>query len=799
MARSVDDTFRRAVEALQAGRASEAERAFRKVLEAAPRHPGALNLYTVLLMRLGRWAEAEPYARRAARETAGSDVTLYNFGLILKQVGKPAEALEPLGKALALNPRVPDTLITRAGVLRDLGRHDEALADADAALALDPTNIDPLIIRASVLGALRRFDEALAAYERAAAQTPERPEPWVGCGKTLVSLKRPEAALAAFDRALAVRPGLPEALQGRGATLATLGRFAEALAAYDQALALDPDRVEAWIGIGDVFLTQQFQERAIIAYDGALMRDPASARALLHRAKALYALGRLGEAATTCDRALALSESGEAWVLRGGILSANKEHAEAVRAYEKALGFDPELKFVLGARLHNKLQICDWTDFDEDVAALIAAVRDGRPAAQPLNLLALSASAADQRRCAEMFADDGAGAVRPMPAPTRPLRERIRIAYLSADLRDHPAAYLTAGLFEHHDRSRFDIFAIVWGERSGSAMARRIDAAVNQVLDVSEKTDAEVADLIRQLEVDILVDLMGFTQNCRFPVLARRPAPIQVNYLGFPGTMGTDLIDYILADEIVVPDEQRGHYAESIVRLPQSFQVNDDRRPGVDRPPARAALGLPDEGFVFCCFNNSYKIGPGVFDIWMRLLACVEGSVLWLLGEHPGVESNLRREAGRRGVDPARLVFAGRVPYADYLARYPAADLFLDTIPFNAGTTASDSLWAGLPVLTCSGEAFASRMAASLLQAVGLPELVTSSLADYEAAASALARDPARLAALRTRLAENRTTAPLFDTARFTRGVETAFAEMWRRWQAGGRPADFSVGDNSAS
>ncbi|MFL9823270.1 tetratricopeptide repeat protein [Rhodoplanes sp. SY1] len=796
MARSVDDTFRRAVDALQAGRVSDAERAFRKVLEAAPRHPGALNLFTVLLMRLGRWAEAEPYARRAARETAGSDVTLYNFGLILKQVGKPAEALEPLGRALALNPRVPDTLITRAGVLRDLGRYDEALADADAALALAPASIDPLVVRASVLGALRRFDEALAAYEKAAAQAPDRPEPWLGCGKTLASLNRQDAALAAFDRALALRPDSAEALQGRGMTLAALGRFAEALAAYDEVLARNPALPDAWIGLGDVFFRQGRHDRAVAAYDRAIALDATAARALLHRAKARMVLDRLAEAEADCARARALAPTAEAWQLAAEIAYYLKRYDESLRFYDNALAAGAGPDYLAGGRLHTKLQVCDWAGLDEDVERLRAAVGRGEPVVQPFVGLFLPFSADEQLRCAGIFVSRLEAPRLPPVDPATRRHDRIRLAYFSADLREHPTAHLISGLFEHHDRTRFETTVIVWGERAGSAFAARIDAAVDHVVDVSAMSDAEVADLVRAREIDILVDLMGLTRNCRFPVLARRPAPIQVNYLGYPGTVGSDCVDYILADGVTVPDALRGGFAEHVVRLPHSYQVNDDRRAVAAEVPTRAACGLPDDAFVFCCFNNSFKIQPADFAVWMQLLGQVEGSVLWLLDENPLARANLRREAQVRGIDPDRLVFAPRCPLPEHLARHRLADLFVDTLPYNAHTTASDALWGGLPVVTCEGETFAGRVCASLLRAVGLPELVTGSLADYEATALALAHDPARLAALRARLAENRTTAPLFDTARFARDVETAFAVMWRRWKAGEKPAEFSVDDN---
>ena len=372
--------------------------------------------------------------------------------------------------------------------------------------------------------------------------------------------------------------------------------------------------------------------------------------------------------------------------------------------------------------------------------------------------------------------------------------DRIRVAYLSGDFREHPVGYLTAGLFEHHDKARFETTAISFGADRDSPMRDRIKGAFENFIDVGRQSDHDIADLVRRLEIDIAVDLMGFTIHNRLGVLARRPAPIQVNYLGYSGTMGADCFDYILADATVIPEEQRAFYSEQVVWLPDCYLVNDDRRAIAERTPTRRECGLPEEGFVFCCFNNSYKLGPTTFAVWMWLLAAMPASVLWLSEANVTAQANLRRAAEQRGVAAERLIFAPRLPdVAEHLARQRQADLFLDTLPYNAHTTASDALWAGVPVLTCPGATFAGRVAASLVKAVGLDELIAPSLADYEARALALARDPARLAALRQKLARNRITAPLFDTERSTRNIEAAYATMVDIWRRGESPRSFSV------
>ncbi|MBY0510423.1 MAG: hypothetical protein K2P94_09740, partial [Rhodospirillaceae bacterium] len=370
-------------------------------------------------------------------------------------------------------------------------------------------------------------------------------------------------------------------------------------------------------------------------------------------------------------------------------------------------------------------------------------------------------------------------------APAFPRHGKIRIGYYSADFYAHATSYLMAGLFELHDRTAFEITAFSFGPDTQDAMQHRVTAAFDRFIDVRATSDAGVAALSRELRIDIAVDLKGYTQGDRMNIFAERAAPVQANFLGYPGTVGAPWMDYIIADAVVLPEAHRAHYAEKVVTLPGSYQVNDGRRVISARVFTRAELGLPEDGFIFCCFNHSAKILPDVFDIWMRILRSVPGSVLWLLKDYAPAADNLRKEAEKRGVDGARLVFAPRLPLADHLARLRAADLFLDTLPYNAHTTCSDALWAGVPVLTRKGAAFAGRVAASLLTAVGLPELIVATAAEYERLAVTLAADSNRLAQLRRKLAANRATAPLFDTPRFARHLEEAYARMHARHHAG--------------
>jgi protein O-GlcNAc transferase len=358
-------------------------------------------------------------------------------------------------------------------------------------------------------------------------------------------------------------------------------------------------------------------------------------------------------------------------------------------------------------------------------------------------------------------------------------------------------ASLIVGCFEHHDKARFETTAISLHPGDGSDLRKRIEGAVDRFVAAHSMSDAAAAEMLRKLEIDIAIDLNGFTGEFRPGILARRPAAVQVSYLGYPGTMDVPFMDYIIADRIVIPEEHQIHYSEKVAYLPHSYMPNDRKRRIADMTPNRAQAELPETGFVFACFNNPYKIGPETFDVWMRLLHAVEGSVLWLPSIYAAAIGNLRREAKARDVAPSRLIFAPRVAREEeHLARLRAADLFLDTLPYNAHATASDALWAGVPVVTLIGNTFPGRVAASLLYALGLPELVTSSIADYEEMARTLALDPNRLAAIRAKLARNRDTEPLFDTARVTRALESAYITMRERQEAGLSPASFAVQEN---
>jgi protein O-GlcNAc transferase len=651
------------------------------------------------------------------------------------------------------------TDVRRAFQLHQEGRLEDADRLYREALANDPRDANALHLFGVLQGQRADFEAAADLIGRSIALEPKNPMAFYNRGNALRELKRLDEALSSFDQAVAMMPAHVEAWTNRGTVLQELGRSAEALASFDRALALMPLHVTA----------------------------------LFNRAHALRHLKRHDEALASYDRVLALKpDHAGAHDGRGVLLQELRRYPEAFAAYDAAYRLDPNLRYVQGRRLHVKMTMCDWSNLDAERAQLAALAEGSGGASEPFEFLCLSSSAEAQLRCARAFADDRYP-VRAVWSGGQRAHHKVRIGYVSGEFREQATAFLMAGVYECHDRDRFEICAIATGPNDFSPMRARLEQAFDRFHDVSGETDRKIAELIRAEEIDILVNLNGYFGQERTAAFALRPAPIQVNYLGFPGTMGAPFMDYIVADEIVLPKDQQRHFAEKIAYLPYTYQPNDRKRAIAESAPTRKACGLPESGVVFCCFNNTHKLTPEFFDVWMRLLDRSPGSVLWLLETTPAVSQNLRREAARRGVATERIVFAPVIKLPDHLARLQLADLFLDTLPHNAHTTASDALWCRVPVVTCLGTTFAGRVAASLLHAIGLGDLVTRSLEEYEGLALRLANDPERLQDIRVRLATNRDMTPLFDTASYTRDLESAYLTMWERHLKGEPPASFAV------
>lgn len=598
-----------------------------------------------------------------------------------------------------------------------------------------------------------------------------------------------------YGAVLRANPRNAQALYLLGFIHSQRGQFDEAERLIGQSLQLHPQSPDGWYNRGCALQGLQRHAEAVSCFDRAVALKPDYDEAWTNRGVALLALRRHGDALESFNKALALKpRDREALSNRGTTSFELKRYEAAAADYDALFKLAPDFPYAAGNAALGRAYCCDWRSLREDRERLHTGLQAGRPVVSPHASTLIVDDPSDQLRAAQVWvAERCPASPTPLWKGERYRHDKIRLAYLSADYHAHATAFLAAGLFETHDKTRFETVAISFGPDDTSGMRERLTRAFDRFIDVRDKSDDATAALIRSMDIDIAVDLKGFTQDARPAILARRPAPVQVNYLGHPGTLGASYIDYLIADRRLVPEGHERHYSEKLVYMPHSYQANDGTRRIAERTPTRAEEGLPESGFIFCSFNGSFKITPELFEIWMRLLKAVEGSVLWLLDDNPAAVKNLKREAEARGVLAHRLVFAPRRPVEEHLARHRLAGLFLDTLPCNAHTTASDALWTGLPVLTCTGETFAGRVAASVLFAVGLPDLITSSLSSYETLALKLARDPAALSAVRAKLTADRDVAPLFDTKRFTRDLEFALTTMWERAQRGMPAESFAV------
>jgi predicted O-linked N-acetylglucosamine transferase (SPINDLY family) len=753
----------------------------------------------VALHRLGKFAGARRLYKQVLRQQPHYFEALHFLGLVEAQSGHPERAERIIRQALKCNPNAAEAYCNLANVQGELanvqgelGRFEDAIASYNKALQIRPQYANALNGRGAALQAIKRFDDALASYEMALAIEPGFIGAHYNRGNVLLQLGKLADALASFDKVVATEPYHVQAFVDRGKVLNQLGQLENAQESFGTALRLDPHCVDAIYNRGNAFLRIGRLEDALASFNHVLALEPKFPAALNNRGSILVRLGRMDEAQASFDKALEIDPDFlDALSNRGHAAVAVNAYDVAAEDFRKLVDRDPGFPYALGNLLYCRMHLCDWRAFDQLTLQIREGVLAGRRVVSPGQMVAFTDSPKDQFDATRIWVED----VHPKSAvkANTPYRhDKIRLAYVSADFHDHATAILTARLFELHDRTRFEIVAISFSPNDQSAMRIRLMASFDRFIEVGDKTDREVADMMRSMEVDIAVDLMGYARRNRTELFASRPANIQVSYLGYPATMSSTYIDYILADACVLPPADKGNYSEKAVYLPDTYQVNDSTRRISQRPMTRAEVGLPENGFVFCCFNNHWKFTPRVFGVWLRLLSAVEGSVMWLLEPGAIAADNLRRVA-RGVVAPERLVFARRMGIEEHLARHRLADLFLDTLPYNAHTTTSDALWAGLPVLTCMGHAFPGRVTASLLRSIGLPELIVESLEAYEVTALKLARDQAALSDIRSRLAQNRKTHPLFDTGRFCRHIEAAYITMWGRHQRGELPESFSI------
>jgi protein O-GlcNAc transferase len=725
------------------------------------------------------------FAGPAAAPTTAEE--LLRLAQVRFAVNEPTSALELLERASALVPARAELIRERARVEWTLGRGD-ADATCRAALALAPTDVVAWNLLGEILattdsaGAEAAWREALAIDER-------NPEALFHLGNRLRDRGEHDAAIAHFERALERAPGHPGVLNNLGLALEARGDAPRAEACYREVLAAQPQHADALANLANLLQGQERYREAVLAYEKALaVRREFPAKFWRARGIALSELGAFADAEQSFREAVRLAPDRlNTQIDLGSMCIVQDKDDEAEAPLARALELDPVNVYALAMLTNGRMQRCVWDGLAESFVRLRALIVDEKPRAHynaaPLPLLAMPLGAELELAAARRWAQQIAArlAVKRLPEATSPRLPgaRLKVGFVSSDLRDHAVGHLLVECLERIDRARIEAFAYSLAPREAGAFEQRIAQAPEHFVDCSFQAAEEVARRIRRDGVEVLIDLNGYTTHAKSEIFALRPSPVQLSWLGYLGTLGARWYDYVITDRFVSPPAAQAFFEECFLYLPECYCPSDTRRTVATLRPTRAQCALPEQGFVFCCFNASYKILPEVFSVWMRLLSAVPGSVLWVAPSQATAAANLCREAAARGVDPARLVFAPRAELPQHLARQPHADLFLDTTPYNAGTTANDALFMGVPVLTCAGETMASRVAGSQLRAIGLPELVTTSLADYEALALALAREPALLARYRARLAANRGTHPLFDMARFTRALDDLLVAAW--------------------
>ena len=720
--------------------------------------PQSIDIYNILGIanaRLRRFDKAIDCFKKVLQIKPDFADGHNNLGIILKDIGRREEAIDCFTRALQIKPDYVGAHYNLGIVRKDLGQREEAIDGFTKALQIKPDFAEAHNNLGIVLKDLGRREEAINCYTKALQIKPDYAEAHNNLGIVLKDLGRREEAIDCYTKALQINPNFVGAHYNLGISLQDLGRRSEAINCYAKVLQIKPDYAEAHNNLGIVLQDLGQREKAVDCYTKALQIKPGYAEAHNNLGVSLKDLGR---------------------------------RDEAIDSFTKALQIKPDYAEALAAKLYQQANICDWTAIDADADA-IASLGISGAAVSPFEMLSLEDDPARHRVRSERYALKKYER-QTLPSFARPSvkPDRLRIGYFSADFHNHPGMHLMAGLFEEHDRDRFVVHAYSFGPEKNDPMRARLKDAFDVFHDVRSLSDQQVANLARKDSIDIAINRNGYTNNERSNIFAHRAAPIQINYLGYPGTLGAKFIDYIISDKFIIPDDKQEHYSEKIIYLPHTYQANDNSRAISDAPMARQEMGLPGQGFVFCCFNNIYKIGSKEFDIWMRLLQEIDGSVLWLLKPNNWAEANLKEEARARGIDPERIVFAERQPLPEHLARHRLADLFLDTFNYNAHTTASDALWAGLPVVTKTGQGFATRVAGSLLSAIGLPELITNTDDDYERLALQLASNPDKLNAINSKLEKNRDTTPLFDTEGFARHIEDAYQQAYQRYFDGKYP-----------
>jgi predicted O-linked N-acetylglucosamine transferase (SPINDLY family) len=694
-----------------------------------------------------------------------------------------SEAKKILKRLLLKNKVNINTLYFLALAEEGLGNTIEAITLLSRILIIEPNHAEAHYTSARLLIKLEKHADAMFHHNFAASLLPTNPWVFINRGNSFAALKRFHDALRDFDAAIEIDSMSSVAYQNKGSALFELGFFEDSLLSLDKAINLNPINVNALSNKSACLLKLKLPDKSLIIANSAIKLEPDFAEAWSNRGNALNDLKRHEEALSSYDKSISLKpDFAEAWSNRGNALNDLKRHEESAASFLKAHEFLETPDFHLGRAHHQMLLACDWKNFDLFKKQLDSGVKEGKYYAEPFGYQGIADSEQLLGICAKLYCQKKYPTKKLVGPKIKNLGQKIRIGYLCGEFRNQATSHLMTGVWESHDHAVFEIFAFDNGWNDCSDYRSRIKLAIPNFFEISQISDFRVEELIAENKIDILVNLNGYFGKCRQNVFAARPAPIAVNYLGFPGTIGADYIDYLIADQVCIPESSKDYYSEKIAYLPYCYQANDNNKKISNRLISRNEFDLPENAFVFCCFNNNYKITPQTFQLWMEILSEIENSCLWLMEDNHSAKKNLKNEASRQGIDPNRLIFAKRIELSEHINRHKLADLFLDTLPYNAHTTASDALWAGLPILTLKGNTFPGRVGASLLKALDLTELITSSTLEYKEMAILLAKNPDKLESIKMKLKLNKLSSPLFDTVRFTRYLEAAYHKMYERY-----------------
>jgi protein O-GlcNAc transferase len=715
--------------------------------------------------------------------------TLINMGSLYNELESYELSLEVLYKAAKINSNIPETWSNIGYAQSKLSLYELAISSYSRAIELNPncyitwSNISTPFLE------INRLEDALEACDTSLRLNSKYYKAWLSKGVILARINKFSDAIYSYDKSLELNPNYSEAWINKGLALFKLNKFNKALSCFNIALNFKPKSAETWYYSADTFFELKNFVDAITHYDKALRLKPDYAEVWASKGITLCSLKRYKEALICFDKAIELQpDYPDAWLFKGDALNDLKEHILSANCYSKTFNLKGDDFYTVGKMHHQMMLACDWKNYDQITNQIFDGIKRGKKVAEPFGIQGIADSEELIKGCAEIYSHDLFPSLGNLTESLKYDHQKIRIGYLCGEFRKQATSILMARVWELHDKSKFELFAFDNGWDDSSIYRQRINTAFTRIIDISKLSDLDAAELIKSFEIDILINLNGFFGLPRQKVFSYKPAPIQVNYLGFPGTTGAKYMDYIIADKAVIPKSSKEFYSEKVAYLPHTYQANDNQREISNKVFTRAEQGLPENAFVFSCFNNNYKIIPAVFDSWSAILRGVESSVLWLIKDNPWVEENLKKEAEKRGVDPKRIIFADRIELPEHLARHSLADLFLDTWPYNAHTTASDALWAGLPVLTMVGNTFPGRVASSLLRAIDLSELITPNPNEYENLAIDLAKNPKRLQVIKEKLIKNRHNSPLFDSALFTKDLETAYTKMYEKFQLGMAP-----------